>query len=505
MATQIHEIEQMVIGAGVLYGYPAVRAAEKAGRLEINGRYRRFWEDLRELATEEIQPGKLQIELVKRGHDIKDLLYFQEKACSLEFLEGYADILRQEAAKRAAIKEKRRELEELVNGKVIPLPTRGSEVKTALEILNTEFPEPVWVLPEVIPAGLTILAGKPKLGKSWFALNLALSIANGGRALGRIKVDEAQVLYLALEDTPRRIQNRLKQLSGYSVEKLNNLHFAFEWPRGIDGATKLNEYLSENPEIKFVIIDTLQKIVDPQTKSRDAYASDYENISLLKRVADERDVAILVIHHTRKGESEDPFEDISGTTGKTGGADTSIVLRRGRGESDATLHITGRDVIEQEIALRWDDLTGWVLLGYAEEYTRTREQRQIIDILEEAEEPMSPKEIAEISGKKPGATKTMLFRMEKEGIVRKVTRGKYILCNHCNLVTFETKTQVEPGKQKLQAENGSVTFKDSAPKGYKVTEVTNKHVTFNSGNKLGKDEKVTKLHEESNLESNLVI
>lgn len=325
------------------------------------------------------------------------------------------------------------------------------EIMTVEQILKTEFPEPIWVVPGLIPAGLTVLAGAPKLGKSWLALCLGLALANGGRALGKIQVDQGDVLYLALEDTPRRIQDRLEQLGATSTE---NMGLCFEWERGELGASLLDGQLSMNPKIKLVIIDTLQKFREPSRGNHNIYASDYEAVGQLKRVADKHNIAVIIVHHTRKGGGEDKLELVSGSFGITGAADTTITLSRARGEADGKIFITGRDVDEQELALKLDNITGWTLLGDAKEYEQTKERLDVLNIFRDSSEPLGPKDVADILGKRSSNIRYLIHRLVKEGLLVNVSYGKYSISTNTTNTTHTTNTTNATNTSKSKGEKG---------------------------------------------------
>jgi hypothetical protein len=140
-------------------------------------------------------------------------------------------------------------------------------------------------------------------------------------------------------------------------------------------------------------------------------------------------VSILVVHHLRKQGAADPLDEISGSTGLSGGADGVLVLKRDRGRADAYLHVTGREIEEEaELALRWDaDLASWTLVGDAEEYRISQERQDIVRVLTEAEEPMTPKEVAELLGKSVNAVKYLMWKMSKDGQLATAGKGRYSL------------------------------------------------------------------------------
>lgn len=229
------------------------------------------------------------------------------------------------------------------------------------------FPPLAWAVPDIIPEGFGLLVGPPKLGKSWMALGIGLAVAAGGRALGRIPVGEARpVLYLALEDGPRRLQDRCRKLLVNSPI-----------PKSLDFITKaspadvldtieawLEFHDGKNP---LVLLDTLGKVMPPSVPGESAYARDYRVGGRLKDLVDRRPGAtLLVVHHTRKAGSEDWMDSTSGTNGLNGAADFTVAITRARNEQEGLLKVTGRDVPEGEYAITSTSGT-WVLQGDLEQ------------------------------------------------------------------------------------------------------------------------------------------
>ncbi len=234
---------------------------------------------------------------------------------------------------------------------------------TATDLMAQTFPEPRWAVDGLVAEGLTLLVGSPKLGKSWMCLGLAVAVATGGRALGKIKVEQGAVLYAALEDTPRRLQGRLSKLLGDDAPP-PNLHIVTNLPQMPDAIDLIEEWLVTHPDARLVVVDVLKKIRPSADRSASAYDHDYAVMSALKGLADRRKVAVIVVHHTRKMTDEsDVFNEVSGSTGLTGAADAILIAKKARNTAEATLHVTGRDISEADYALSWESLTcTWSLL-----------------------------------------------------------------------------------------------------------------------------------------------
>jgi replicative DNA helicase len=225
----------------------------------------------------------------------------------------------------------------------------------AMELIKMNIKEVKWVVPDFLPVGYSLLVGSPKMGKSMMALNLALAKTSGGMALGRFPVSAGGVIYYALEDTLRRLQSRMVQML-HGAPAPANLYFITECPRmGMGGLEQIERELKENPGTELVIIDTFAKIKSPMRSGTQAYDHDYTCGAAIKTMADKYNIAVLVVHHDRKFQSEDPFEDVSGTYGVTGAADSVFVLKRSKQTGDIVLHSVGRDIERQSLACSFDE------------------------------------------------------------------------------------------------------------------------------------------------------
>ena len=218
-----------------------------------------------------------------------------------------------------------------------------------------------FVVEDLLPQGLHLLAGAPKIGKSWLALWLCLCTAQG-KPLWSFATKPCEVLYLCLEDSFQRIQSRLFDLT---EDAPPSLHFAVMAEQLHSGLVEqIEQFLKDHPATGLVVIDTLQRIRTVGNETN-PYASDYRDIGVLKALADRHRIAILLIHHLRKLNDDDPMNMISGTTGLSGATDSNFVLRKNkRGENAATLYCTGRDIAYRELSLEFNvENHVWNLLG----------------------------------------------------------------------------------------------------------------------------------------------
>ena len=249
----------------------------------------------------------------------------------------------------------------------------------------------------------------------------------GGRVLGACDVEPGPTLYLALEDTARRLQNRARRLLG-NEQAPPTAHLHTSWPRmGEGGADMLADHLAAHPDTRVVAVDVLSKVRDLAGADRGQYDADYAAISTFKKLADHYGVALLVNHHDRKAKDADWLSTVSGTRGVTGAADAVMLLTKPRGTADGQLSVTGRDIEEAQHALRFD--TGqWLMLnGPVQAYTTSATRARILKLLMESPN-LKPSEVADrLDGLSRDNAKQTLTRMREAGQVRSDGDGRYRL------------------------------------------------------------------------------
>ena len=207
--------------------------------------------------------------------------------------------LKDEEVRKIAGSVSRYEPGPVVSNSSFPARRSTTGSLSASELMNLNLPEPNWIIPGIIPEGLTILAGKPKAGKSWMVLHLAYAISIGGFALGQIRVDQGKVLYLALEDSVRRLQERLGQMIG-DASAPEDLFFETDWKRMDEGGLEdLESWIIQHPSTRLITIDTLAP-VRQASRSRSIYNDDYAAIKDIKRLADQYGIGIIIVHHVAK-------------------------------------------------------------------------------------------------------------------------------------------------------------------------------------------------------------
>jgi hypothetical protein len=298
-----------------------------------------------------------------------------------------------------------------------------------------EFPPISYIVPGFIPEGLCILAGRPKIGKSWLALDFCLGVAEGCAVLGNVETVRGDVLYCALEDTNRRLQRRLNKIFWPpSPGWPGRLTFATNWRKLDEGGVEdIADWADSVAEPRLVVLDTLAG-VRPERQQRDTpYDGDYRALTKVHKFANERGCAVVALHHVRKMEAEDPLDTVSGTLGLVGCADTVLVLART--PQGASLYLRGRDIEEGEHAVTFNkDSCRWAVLGEASEVRKSETRNKIIAVLADAEHYLSPQNIAQLTGINPNAVYQRLGAMLAAGDVVQAARGRYAHPNKVELM-----------------------------------------------------------------------
>lgn len=310
-------------------------------------------------------------------------------------------------------------------------PSWRDHVITAASLCDVTFPEVGYVVPGLIPEGVTLLAARPKLGKSWLLLQIGAGVSDGRSTLVDSDIPcEGDVLYLNLEDGYRRTQSRLTKLFGLDKTQWpQRMLIADQWRRldqgGIDD---IRDWCKSVKHPKLIMVDTLKRVRAPKHGPQSDYDADYEAAQpLLELCKEYPGLAVLITHHDRKADAMDVFDTVSGTLGLTGGVDTIAVLKKNN--SGVTLYIEGRDLTDNvEKAVSFDRETcKWSILGDAEVVRVSAERKKVMDAVKLA--PMDGMKVDEIMA----ATEThsrpamdmLLHRMVADGLIEKKSRGRY--------------------------------------------------------------------------------
>ena len=230
-------------------------------------------------------------------------------------------------------------------------------------LMEQEYEPLQFTVDAILPHGIFILAGSPKVGKSWLTLDMCHAISTGGK-LWDFAATPGAVLYLALEDKRNRLQGRLKQMRADSQD-ISRLHLAtasFGLSNGL--LEQVHNFIAANPGTNLIAIDTLERIRD-SGRDRDIYSYDYSDMNKLREITDKHRLTLLLVHHTRKMHDPDPLNTVSGSTGLIGAVDGVFVLTKDkRTGSNAKLTISNRDTESFCFDLRFDhDICRWDFVG----------------------------------------------------------------------------------------------------------------------------------------------
>lgn len=240
------------------------------------------------------------------------------------------------------------------------------------ELVQMELEPPQFLIEEILPRGICLLGAPPKTGKSWLSLDIGIQIAQGGEVLGK-NCNQAEVLYLALEDSLYRVMDRIKkQQPGGNVP--GGLHIAIMSEQITVGDQEtglykqLDMFLEKYPNTGLVIIDTLQ-MVKPQGGNKQEYEQVYSLLNTIRPLFTERGIGVILIHHTRKATKNDinVFETFLGTQALTGGTDAMYIIQKAKDEDYHILFGRGRDIEDFEICIKMDNNCRWKSYGSYED------------------------------------------------------------------------------------------------------------------------------------------
>ncbi|UHJ55718.1 helicase RepA family protein [Mycolicibacterium fortuitum] len=317
-------------------------------------------------------------------------------------------------------------------------PELLSDLINAAVLDTMTFPALTEHVPGLIVEGFTLLVGAPKAGKSWLSGDIACGCASGGRVLGAITVKARPVLLISLEDSKRRLQSRLqKVMRGRPLPR--NLDVLTEVHPKVLLAT-ITEWLQRHRDsAPLVILDTLGKARQSVSTNTNQYQEDYGFAGSIKAVIDDvPGAALIAVHHTRKQASEDFLDSVSGTQGIAGAADSVIVLSRKRKSDEGVLSVTGRDIEENEYAVRTEgglwSLDGMDIVDAAATVDTRRERAaenklgdRKLDAIKfvNSRDSTTPAELAAHLGIDNKIAGTRLGELFKDGHIAKPAQGRY--------------------------------------------------------------------------------
>ncbi len=303
---------------------------------------------------------------------------------------------------------------------------------TASELKNMTLQEVKWLIEGIVPKGLTLLAGKAKVGKSYFLLNLALDLSAGRKAFNVILTEPSKVLYLGLEEPKMRTKTRIESIIG-DGEWPENLHIfgLGAWPKSDEGGyDRLELWMKEHPDTELIIIDTLAKWKSPKKKTnRTEYEEEYQSLEKLHTFAGNHDIAVIVAHHARKTQAEDIMDEIIGGTGIQASVDTiTIISRNKRVDKDSRIYnYRGRDIGEGERVFKFKKNSRMVLTDEnVSDYRMETEQRKLIQKVVGIYRIIKRKKLVDLlQGQIGKGIDVILRKMVDTGLIERSGYGKY--------------------------------------------------------------------------------
>ena len=294
------------------------------------------------------------------------------------------------------------------------------------DLCQTTFPPTDWIIQGLLPAGLTLLAGKLRTGKSHLAHQLAFSVATGQPTLSKFTTTRATVLYLGLDDIPRRMVER----SHHQLQTCpppHNFYWQNSWPiLASGGLDALETWLQQYPTTRLVVIDSFSHLHPPVRKHAASYNATI--LSSLKRIADSYHLSILLTHQIRQSSLKDPLSALTATPEFASIPDSIMLLHSDNAYLTAFIHFSGYDLEPRTLTLTFDTNDScWVLSQNSFfGYTITQQRTDILNTLHKAGHPLSPSEIAVALNREPARISRLLYSMVRSGLVRTVEASRYV-------------------------------------------------------------------------------
>jgi hypothetical protein len=301
---------------------------------------------------------------------------------------------------------------------------------TSQELLAADLPAPKWIIPDLLPEGLTLLVGKPKSGKSWLSLQIAASLSLGHDVISHFPCNPTSVFYISLEESDFLVKDRFEKKIG-GMGSPDHLTFLFDCAVETAGVKFIEAEINcAAVPPKLIIIDTLRRFMP----SFDVNSYDETTSALqgLRALAAKHEISILALCHARKSASADAIQDtILGSTGFAAGSDTFMIVTKNPGRPTDERPLRGyvytdsRIVMQSEYAIELVKDRGWRYVGEGEQVRKSDIQQAIISALKEAQEKMTPKDIADETNIDHGIVKTTCRRLFRNGDIKQISRGFY--------------------------------------------------------------------------------
>lgn len=294
-------------------------------------------------------------------------------------------------------------------------------------IQNTVYQPRQFRIEELLPeVSLTVVVGEPKSGKSRLELQTSIDIAMGRPVFGKIPVNRSKVLYFALENDDQEIQDTLRSMGIWDCTP--DVQFCYDLrPIGSgdgDPVSVITKFVKDNQDFKVFVIDVLALVL-PDIEKGNMFLKQYQQMNKLKKLVMEQQICLVLVHHTKKGETSSELEKISGSQAIAGCCDCIWILKKNDQTGESTLWVKGRSVKGRTLAMKFEDNGSFSLIGDGEEFDLSKSRREIIGVLKQKDIPMTPTEIASALGKSVGSVKKLCPEMARAGQIIRLGNGKY--------------------------------------------------------------------------------
>jgi hypothetical protein len=312
---------------------------------------------------------------------------------------------------------------------------RGYLGQTGDALMREDLPPLKFLVDNFFPDnGCVVIAGKPKVGKGWIVLDLAMAVTEGSTFWSQ-KCHQGEVLLYMLEDGRRRIKQRMQMLrpNGYMSGKNIRFRYSIDGPFSVnsDGTGTLLDDIRvhvRQRSVRMVVVDVFQRVRGVLERNLDAYQQDYKIMGAIQKLANELNVLIVVVHHTKKGKVDDVIDSISGSFGISGAVDGMMII--GKEGDMMRVQSKMRDIRDFEFDLvKEGDNPMWKPAQTAVELTAPNDSTKTQNValaLHAAACSLTAGDITVRTGINEKNVATYLGRLLKSGQIIRTSRGFYM-------------------------------------------------------------------------------